>query len=178
MSALLLSTACMRGLWPLLMSWLKIKSTMGKLNGLRDGECKICVVVKLSQCWLSAAQWLTIALMSAPASSSILAKSLCPRSTPRWRGLKPENRDKAEPEFYIEHIDVQDIRSTQMHKTLHIHTPLWACLYIGYHHTQYQLRDTGKAVHILYIVITIVKPAGHKSLKNSCLDMNFLILYY
>lgn len=36
MSALLLSTACMRGLWPLLMSWLeRKKSTMGKVRECR-----------------------------------------------------------------------------------------------------------------------------------------------
>lgn len=40
MSALLLSTACMRGLWPLLMSWLEKKSTMGKVRGCKDGKCK------------------------------------------------------------------------------------------------------------------------------------------
>lgn len=116
MSALLLSTACMRGLWPLLMSWFEKKSTMGNVSGCRDG--KFVMLRNFRECWLSAAHGLTMALMSAPASSSILAKSLWSRSTARWRALKPENRDKAESKFWA-NIDVgRHIQYTDTQKHL------------------------------------------------------------
>lgn len=106
MSALLLSTACMRGLWPLLMSWLERKKKHhGKSQRMQSGNAKKpwCCETHSAE---SVQQGLTMALMSAPASSNILAKSLRPCRTARWRGLKPKNNKKKEkPAFYI-HVQI------------------------------------------------------------------------
>lgn len=81
----------------------------------------------------SVQQGLTIALMSAPASSNILAKSLRPCRTARWRGLKPKNNKKKEkPAFYIHvqiflHIEKTDISYRGTNKCLQSCLEIWQC---------------------------------------------------
>lgn len=93
MSGLLLSTACMRGLWPLLIS---CKEKMGrKLKYVKKKKMYVNVKIMMPGYYQ---QQLTIALMSAPASRSFSAKFWWPCSTAKWRGVKPEN-SKKNPQF-------------------------------------------------------------------------------